>query len=611
MKILIASIIIICPAFAVTASEMTAAEIMQAIYDTWNQDHAYAVITMTINTSGGDKRTFKYQSWTKDKGEKNLIKYLEPSRVKGQATLMLNNADISGSNSVVGFNAGEMGPGMVVMHELSSDAQIDYTQGVHIHHGWNLLSWHIEPPDPDPSDFLEMQEILPEEGNDWFFDYEGEVYKYDLAGLHNSYPYLLGSGEWPWILDNAYYMHVRCDILWEFSHRPTFDLTDFPIEPNPAWDDTLDTFTIGTYTNGWFFMGYPGQGYTKLATVYVDPANPNGDPSEYRSPFHWLIWQDDPPSYPHIPFGQQYLIIVKTDDGKVYIPKDTNVEQSREIDQIGVLEPGRGYFLGFRQATTEIDFNGWADYPGWPQESIPQDPKSSQPQIASNSHFQFTEYTHWSYPVVIDTVDLEETPMAVGDEIGVFDGDQCVGASVYTGVFPMVIACWKDDIATPDILDGYIAGNEMTFVWYDASENQEVTFVPPPMISAVEDDPVAPTHSGFGVGVYAVRSFMNGIQSVQQLPITFKLGQNYPNPFNVETVIPLELPERSNVKIDLFNIRGQLVGTVFEGIENAGWPKIQYSASNLSSGVYFILINAEGLERGGKFTDVGKMLLLK
>jgi len=93
MKILIASIIIICPAFAATVSEMTAAEIMQAIHDTWNQDHAYAVITMTINTSGGDKRTFKYQSWTKDKGEKNLIKYLEPSRVKGQATLMLNNAD--------------------------------------------------------------------------------------------------------------------------------------------------------------------------------------------------------------------------------------------------------------------------------------------------------------------------------------------------------------------------------------------------------------------------------------------------------------------------------------------------------------------------------------
>ncbi len=78
---------------AVSAAEMTATEIIEGIHEAWNQDQAYAVMTMTINTSGGEVRTFKYESWSKDKGDKNLMKYLEPSRVKGQATLMLNNAD--------------------------------------------------------------------------------------------------------------------------------------------------------------------------------------------------------------------------------------------------------------------------------------------------------------------------------------------------------------------------------------------------------------------------------------------------------------------------------------------------------------------------------------
>lgn len=48
---------------------------------------------MTIVTTSGSKRTFLSESWSKDKGEKNLVRYLEPRRVKGQAILMLNNAD--------------------------------------------------------------------------------------------------------------------------------------------------------------------------------------------------------------------------------------------------------------------------------------------------------------------------------------------------------------------------------------------------------------------------------------------------------------------------------------------------------------------------------------
>jgi hypothetical protein len=92
---------------------------------------------------------------------------------------------------------------------------------------------------------------------------------------------------------------------------------------------------------------------------------------------------------------------------------------------------------------------------------------------------------------------------------------------------------------------------------------------------------------------------------------SLKLGQNYPNPFNSQTVIPLELPQRSRVKVELYNVMGQRIEIVYEGIRQAGWPRIRYDASNLSSGVYLYRITAEGLERGGKFHDVGKMVLLK
>ncbi len=94
------------------------------------------------------------------------------------------------------------------------------------------------------------------------------------------------------------------------------------------------------------------------------------------------------------------------------------------------------------------------------------------------------------------------------------------------------------------------------------------------------------------------------------LPQTFRVGKSYPNPFNAETVIPFELPQKSKVYIDLFNVQGQRLGRIYEGIENAGWRKVHYNASNLPSGVYFYRVIAE--EINGKILQgVGKMLLLK
>jgi hypothetical protein len=237
--------------------------------------------------------------------------------------------------------------------------------------------------------------------------------------------------------------------------------------------------------------------------------------------------------------------------------------------------------------------------------------QNSKAQIASASHFQFKACTQWSYPVVLDTVDLARIDLTNGDEIGVFDGDLCVGAGVYTGHFPLVITTWADDISTPEVVDGYRKGQLLTFVWHNASKNVEAKFLPELQDQTMPDDQIAPQHAGFGKGLYAKRRLMQGVASLTQLPENFHLGQNFPNPFNSETIIPLELPQRSHVRVELFNLRGQNLGVIFEGTENAGWPKISYNASALSSGIYFYRVTAEGLERSGKFQSTSKMLLLK
>lgn len=94
MKIIIYSILaLILHLSFILGQELSGEEIIQKVNDLFNPQTSQGKSKMTIVTSSGSKRTFVSESWSKDEGEKNLVRYISPKRVKGQAILMLNNAD--------------------------------------------------------------------------------------------------------------------------------------------------------------------------------------------------------------------------------------------------------------------------------------------------------------------------------------------------------------------------------------------------------------------------------------------------------------------------------------------------------------------------------------
>ncbi len=103
----------------------------------------------------------------------------------------------------------------------------------------------------------------------------------------------------------------------------------------------------------------------------------------------------------------------------------------------------------------------------------------------------------------------------------------------------------------------------------------------------------------------------NGIEeNLDQIPKTYTLMQNYPNPFNPSTSIVYGLPQSCQVRIELFNALGQHVKVIFDSYKDAGYHKLQFNASVLSSGVYFYRIQAES-PTGKLFVETKKMLFLK
>jgi len=87
--------------------------------------------------------------------------------------------------------------------------------------------------------------------------------------------------------------------------------------------------------------------------------------------------------------------------------------------------------------------------------------------------------------------------------------------------------------------------------------------------------------------------------------VNYLLTQNYPNPFNPETVIEYALPIRSEVKLIIYNLRGQQVALLINGTVPAGNHRVTWNASNFASGIYFYRLQADD------FVQTKKMVLLK
>ena len=84
-------------------------------------------------------------------------------------------------------------------------------------------------------------------------------------------------------------------------------------------------------------------------------------------------------------------------------------------------------------------------------------------------------------------------------------------------------------------------------------------------------------------------------------PARLELGANYPNPFNPSTIIPYQLPVTSYVRLDVFNVLGQRIKTLFDGwqvggVHTAQWDGTDAVGRAVAAGVYLYRLEAEGVQ---------------
>lgn len=87
-----------------------------------------------------------------------------------------------------------------------------------------------------------------------------------------------------------------------------------------------------------------------------------------------------------------------------------------------------------------------------------------------------------------------------------------------------------------------------------------------------------------------------------EIPSKYFLYDNYPNPFNPTTTIKFDIPETSDITLELYDIRGRLQNTLFRNTLSPGRYSYSLNMNNYTSGIYFLKLSAPSFHATQKLT---------
>ena len=152
---------------------------------------------------------------------------------------------------------------------------------------------------------------------------------------------------------------------------------------------------------------------------------------------------------------------------------------------------------------------------------------------------------------------------------------------------------------------GYLSGEGvLVFIEFDVyspSKNDSIVNLQVTQFLFNEGNPIANVDSA--LSVLNIKP-TPGIDDPEN-PFYLCLYQNFPNPIKEKSTIKFGLPKPSVVKLQIYNLKGQLVVTLIDEDKPAGYHTIEWDTGNLKSGIYFYKLST--LDK----TFIKKMILIK
>jgi len=175
-----------------------------------------------------------------------------------------------------------------------------------------------------------------------------------------------------------------------------------------------------------------------------------------------------------------------------------------------------------------------------------------------------------------------------GDDPGRFTGDfRTPGLEGYYFDFTV-----NSNFSGQTIIDFFPENLPQNFEWIVISPTLNVRYYDKKLITQKNE-----SHYRLIIGTKDFLTPM--LDSYPAVPKQFKLSQNYPNPFNPTTKIQYQLPEATNVSIEIFDIMGRNVRTIMhEEYKEPGYHEITWNGTDnfqrkVASGIYIFYLRSE------------------
>lgn len=115
------------------------------------------------------------------------------------------------------------------------------------------------------------------------------------------------------------------------------------------------------------------------------------------------------------------------------------------------------------------------------------------------------------------------------------------------------------------------------------------------------------SHGWFGSEPIDKEALINELEvEMEILPTNYEISEVYPNPFNPMAKVRISLPQASQLTVKVYNITGQEVVTIYQGMHDAGIHNLTFNANGLASGIYFVRASVPG-----HLNQVQKVMLLR
>jgi hypothetical protein len=274
------------------------------------------------------------------------------------------------------------------------------------------------------------------------------------------------------------------------------------------------------------------------------------------------------------------MLVIQDDDGLVWAPDQT-------VKTLNNLEPGEAYQV---LLDTETTFRIGS---------------SSLALAALPSKKQGDGKTAGRRSRLIEMTAAPSAPPSTGVPFNVFatvepslylhgartlellDGDVVVGACLLpSGEEKVIVTAWG---AVPDYeLKGFTAGHSIGIRVLD----QEGVKIP------IKID---------GEGLTYGESAYGQIELAEKvLPSAFRLGKIYPNPFNPVAYVNVEMPEKAQLLLEVYNVLGRRVSVLNDKVLDAGYHSLMIDGNGWASGIYFVRVHVPG-----QLHKVKKIVLLR